>query len=438
LDFALLIFACARIGAILVPLNTRLQAEELTFMLRHSGSVMLIVDDEFLPQADRAARQVETLRCRFSTGGPAEGLLAFEQFTEPADSAPVVEMHDDDPLFLAYTSGTTGLPKAAIGTHLGVIHSVINYQRIMATNEQDRTLIAVPLFHVTGLIGQYLHMVYTGGTSVLMRRFKAEPFIAIAAEERISFLFNVPTIYVMMTSHPDFRRYTYDNLRLIAYGGAPMPPQTIEVLRSVLPGVRLHNAYGATETSSPTTVMPPHWPAEKAESVGWPVPVAEVKVVDDQGNDCPVNQPGELLIKGPMVIPGYWDNDEANKQSFIDGFWRSGDIARIDEEGYVYIMDRKKEMINRGGEKIFSVEVEHVLYTHPKILEAAVVGVPDPVFGERVKAAVVLKAGETMTSEEVKTFLSGRLANYKVPEIVDFIDTLPRNPGGKVIKKLLR
>jgi len=309
---------------------------------------------------------------------------------------------------------------------------------VMETNHHAKTLIAVPLFHVTGLIGQLMHMVLIGGTNVLMSRYQTEPFIRTIVKEKITSLFNVPTIYVMMMSHPLFHQYEYPYVKTIAYGGAPMPNETIRQLRKYFPNAVLHNAYGATETSSPTTIMPRKYPDSKIDSVGLPVPVADVKVVNEQMEECPVNEAGELLIKGPMVVEGYWNNPEANRSSFVDGYWKSGDMARIDEDGYVYIMDRKKDMINRGGEKIFSVEVENALYNHPAVLEAAVVGIPDPIFGEQVKAFVVMKEDMNVSEEEIKTFLAERLADYKVPKEVEFIRELPRNPGGKVMKGQLK
>lgn len=438
IEFALLFFACARIGAIVVPLNTRLNPKELTFMLQQSSSSLLFTDDEFAYLVQQADASVPTLKAKFIAGGERDGFLPYQYLESPSEAPPDVSVDEDDPLYIMYTSGTTGLPKGAVGSHIGVIHSVICYNRIFETTSSDRSLNAVPLFHVTGLIGQLLHMVYVGGTNVLMRRFKAEQFIRLLAEENITFTFNVPTIYVMMMSHPTFRDYRYPSLRILAYGGAPMSTQTIEQLQKEFPGVRLHNAYGATETSSPTTVMPVGYQLKKARSVGCPIPVVEVKIVNEQGQLCKPGEVGELWIKGPNVVPEYWDNPEANQKSFVGEYWCSGDLAMMDEDGFVYIMDRIKDMINRGGEKVFSVEVENVLYQHPKVLEAAVVGIPDPVFGEVVKAVIVPKEGTTVTVEEIKQFVKEHLADYKVPAVVEFWSELPRNPGGKVLKNLLR
>ncbi|MBU8908924.1 class I adenylate-forming enzyme family protein [Desertibacillus haloalkaliphilus] len=433
IEFSLVFFACAKLGAILIPLNTRLAKAELSFMIKQSGASIVFTDDEFKANLDDEL----AIDYKFLIGDDDEAFLPYSELVEDRNSYPEVDIDEDDPLYVMFTSGTTGMPKGAVGTHIGVLHSVISYQRIFQTDENDRSLDAVPLFHVTGLVGQLLHFVYIGGTNVLMRRYKGEEFNRLLSEEKITFTFNVPTIYVLMMEHPSFKNYSYESLRTIAYGGAPMSPQTIYQLKEAFPQVELHNAYGATETSSPTTVMPKGYQEKKPSSVGLPIPVIEVKVVGADG-PCQPNEVGELWVKGPNVVPSYWGNEAETKKSFVDGYWCSGDMAMIDEDGFVYIMDRMKDMINRGGEKIFSVEVENTLYNHPDILEAAVVGEPDAVFGERVKAVIVPKENAILTEEDVKVFVRNQLADYKTPEIVEFREQLPRNPGGKIIKTELK
>ncbi|WP_240613522.1 class I adenylate-forming enzyme family protein [Pueribacillus theae] len=442
IEFFLMVFASAQLGAIVVPLNTKLKEKELTFMLLHSGTKLLVSESDFKGKVDSifSKAKLPDLKQVFFVNHEDSKDTKYLPFSVLEKSTPFknsVQVDETDPLFIVYTSGTTGTPKGAIGSHIGVIHSAMNYEKILGTNEETKTLIAVPLFHVTGLIGQMLHIVLVGGTSVIMPRYQTESYIQTAAEEKVTFLFNVPTIYIMMMSHKLFRQYDFSSVKTIAYGGAPMSYETIYQLRKSFSNASLQNAYGATETSSPTTIMPASYPDSKIESVGLPVPVADLKIVNEDLEECGPNEVGELLIKGPMVVEGYWDNDEANRTAFIDGYWISGDMARMDEEGFVYIMDRKKDMINRGGEKIFSVEVENALYNHPSVLEAAVVGVPDPVYGEQVKAFIVKKEGTEVSAEELKSFLSERLARYKIPKEIDFISELPRNPGGKVLKNIL-
>ncbi|WP_158738465.1 class I adenylate-forming enzyme family protein [Alteribacillus sp. YIM 98480] len=439
-EFIHVIFACARIGAIAVPLNTRLSEEELAYMLNHASVSLLFSESSFyntISHLNTKYQWEKTWDLIMIDGEPADTNYIDYINTPLNIDRTRVNVQEEDPLFIMFTSGTTGTPKGAIGSHTGVIHSAINYREVLQEKEKVRTLIAVPLFHVTGLIGQMFYMVLIGGTSVLMKKYQTEPFIKALTEENITFLFNVPTIYVMMMSHPLFNEQPYPYLRTIAYGGAPISKATIAQLRELLPGIKLHNAYGATETSSPTTIMPVEYDDKKLSSVGLPVPVGDIKIVDEAGEDLSDGEVGELLIKGPMVVQGYWKNKEADKKSFDKGYWKSGDMAYKDEDDFIYIMDRKKDMINRGGEKIFSAEVESVLYGHPSVLEAAIVGIPDKLFGEQVKAYVVTRDNVKSNEEEIKRFLKERIADYKVPQYVDFVQELPRNPGGKVLKNKL-
>ncbi|MCM3584674.1 AMP-binding protein [Mesobacillus maritimus] len=441
MEFALLVFAIAKIGAIFVPLNTKLKEKELKYMLAQSEAKVLVSDYEFQNVVDKLKSHEEVAVQYYFTihpeGKQSGSDLSYEELTQPSKPTEI-EVNEDDPAYIMYTSGTTGLPKGAMGSHLGLVHSAMNYEQVFKTSAETKTLITIPLFHVTGLIGQLFHMVQTGGTSVIMRKYKTPEYIKRVAEENITFLFNVPAIYIMMMEHEDFHSYTYQSVNCIAYGGAPLASETFYLLRRYFSNAYLHNAYGATETHSPTTLMPQIYTEDKVKSVGLPVTVADVKIIDENGDECPAGKVGELLIKGPMVIEGYWNNEEANRKSFVDGYWCSGDLATVDQDGFVYIMDRKKDMINRGGEKIFSIEVENVLYEHPGILEAAVVGIPDKIFGETVKAVVVPKGHQSLTSDDVIQFVAERLAKYKVPTVVEFMNELPRNPGGKILKNEIK
>lgn len=441
-EYGLMTFAIAQLGAIILPLNTRLQEKEITFMLRHSRAKLIVLDEKFREKLDRI--QVEAklpdLEYKFLLNGKSEDkssqdYFLFEILKIPSMLNITEQVNEEDPLFVMYTSGTTGTPKGAMLSHIGVIHSLINFNKVLKTNQDTRTLIAVPLFHVTGLIGQLLHMVYIGGTSVLIPRYQTETAIKVMVKEKTTFLFNVPTIYIMLMSHPLFTNHDFSFVKTIASGGSTLSFNTISKLRKLFPNAKIHNAYGATETSSPTTIMPLVYDDSKLASVGLPVPVADLKIVNDTMEECGVNEVGELLIKGPMVVEGYWNNAEANKSAFIDGYWLSGDMAKIDEDGFVYIMDRKKDMINRGGEKIFSIEVENALYNHPAVLEVAVVGIPDQMYGEQIKAFIVKKEDEDATESEIQTFLQNKIANYKIPKEIAFVDELPKNSGGKILKR---
>ena len=434
--FCELMLASGRVGAIAVLLNAKLTAHEQQFILRHSGCTALVYDPEFEDKAAQLRPHLPELR--FIRADALECLPADlpASSTAARGSAAMPVVSEGDPCFLMYTSGTTGVPKGALLTHRNVIHSALNYAHVCGTTADDRTLIAIPLFHVTGLIGQFLHMMMVGGTSVLLREYSTAAFLSAAIRERVTMMFNVPAIYNLMLLKKETEQIT--TLRLALYGGAPMPPETIRKLRAMFPGLALLNAYGATETSSPATLMRPGWPEDKIRSVGRAVPGAHLIVADESGRALPPGVTGELWISGAMVIERYWENESANKESFAGPYWKSGDMAMIDEDGYVYILDRKKDVINRGGEKIYSVEIEALLAAHPGIADAAVVGVPDDIFGERVKAFVVPKDGAALSAEGIRTYVGEHFAPFKVPQEVSFVEAIPRNPGGKIMKRLLR
>lgn len=311
--------------------------------------------------------------------------------------------------------------------------------KVFGSTWEDVDLIMVPLFHVTGLHTQLAKSLFVGSTTVLMRTFKADKALEIIEAEGVTLSISVPTIYWLMLMCPDFSKRDLRTFRTIVYGGAPCPPELIQRLSKAFPGASLINAGGLTEGTSLQYALPPQDALRKAGSVGFPTPCTEFRIVDEEDRDVPSGEVGELLLKGAGIARGYWEDPEETRRTFQGGWLRTGDLAKVDEEGYLWLMDRKKDMIIRGGENIYSVEVENVLYAFPKILEAAVVGVPDPIFGEQVKAFVVLKEGQEATEEEIRAFCSKHLADYKVPKTVEILqEPLPRNPGGKVCKDLLR
>lgn len=435
--FCVALFACAHLGAIAVTLNTRLRTRELAFMLRDSGARVLLANAEWWPEV-APVRAVLPLEACYLAGGLEPGTEPLERLTGATGPPPPVAAGEDDTAAVLYTSGTTGHPKGARITHLGVVNAAITYERCLGLHDDERSLVAVPLFHVTGLVAQLLTTAHVGGTAVVMPAFDAAEAVRLLDVERITHMVAAPTVYVMMMAVPGHRA-AGRHVRSLAYGGAPTPSRTIEALRAWLPGARLHNAYGMTETHSPTTILPDADALRMASTVGRPVPTAEVRTVDPvTGRECGADEVGELRVRGPLVVPGYWGNPEASGQAIAGGWLGTGDLARVDAEGFVTIMDRIKDMINRGGEKIYCVEVEEVLCGHPGVLEAAVVGVPDPVYGEAVRACVVPRPGATVDPEDARAWVASRLARYKVPREVVVLDALPRNPGGKVVKRALR
>jgi acyl-CoA synthetase (AMP-forming)/AMP-acid ligase II len=438
-EFLVAVLAAVRAGLIIVPIGIRQRRPEIEFVLKQCGAAGLIYDAELAGNLPRRGslpelRELFVIGDGNGDGTPFASLLeghAQERATWPASG-------EEDVFCLLYTSGTTGQPKGAKLTHLGAIHSVMNYEQAMALRDGEVSVLAVPASHVTGLVAILLTMIRVCGCTVMMPAFKARDFLALAARERMTHALLVPAMYNLCLLEPDFSSYDLKSWRVGGFGGAPMPQATIARLAAALPALVLQNAYGATETTSPVTLLPPGEAAGRSDTVGKAVACAELRVMDEDGHELPPGMPGELWMAGPMVIPGYWSNPEADAAGFDGGWWKSGDIGSIDGEGYVRIHDRKKDMINRGGYKVYSIEVENVLARHPGVVECAVIPVPDDVLGERVHALVVPR-GPAPDAAELKAFCAQSLADYKVPEIVTFMDEpLPRNANGKVLKTVLR
>jgi O-succinylbenzoic acid--CoA ligase len=308
----------------------------------------------------------------------------------------------------------------------------------MSLTESDRSMLAVPVTHVTGLIANVMTVMATGAALFVLPVFKPELFLRLAAREGMTHTLMVPAMYKLLLLEPRFAEFDLSHWRIGGFGGAPMPTSTIDDMAQCLPHLQLLNAYGATETTSPTTLMPIGQTRAHADTVGAPLPCAAVIVMDEQGHELPAGEVGELWISGPMVVKGYWNDPAATAREFTAGWWHSGDLGTVDAEGYVRVLDRKKDMINRGGYKVFSTEVENVLLQIPGVIEAAVVGVPCPVLGERVHAYVHTQRKE-LDVLELKAFCAERLADYKVPEHLTLSPVpLPRNPNGKLLKRQLR
>ena len=436
-EFVTTLFAAAHIGAIAVPLSTREQTPGLAYML-NDCTAAAVVHDADMAEKLPAASLVPALRLRVSIGGASDG---SEEFTTVLSSttAPVpATVQEEDVAAIMYTSGTTGNPKGAALTHLGIAHSVMHYAIAMGLGPHDASIAAVPLSHVTGLVALVATMAHCAAKLVIMPAFKAADFLRLAARERMTHTLMVPAMYNLCLLQGDFEIHDLSVWRVGAYGGAPMPVATIASLARTIPDLTLMNCYGSTETTSPSTLMPQGETAAHSDTVGRSLACAEMAVFDDDGHEMPYGQLGEIWIKGPMVVKNYWNNPVATAANITAGFWRSGDIGSIDPEGYVKVVDRKKDMINRGGYKIYTIEVENVLYAHPAVLECAVVAKPCPVLGERVHAFVALRAPGT-AAEELKAWCATRLSDYKVPESYTLSATpLPRNANGKLVKRDLR
>ena len=437
IEFVVTLLAAVRIGAIAVPISIREQTPGLAYMLSHCAASLLVHEADLADLLPSSA-DLPALHTRIAAGGSCAGSQDFSTLLADGPAPQAAPVQEEDTTAILYTSGTTGRPKGAMLTHLGVVHSSMHYQIAMGLGSADSSICAVPLSHVTGLVALITTMLRCAGKLVIMPAFKAADFLRLAVAERMTHTLMVPAMYNLCLLQADFDRHDISSWRIGAYGGAPMPVATIATLADKVPSLTLMNCYGSTETTSPSTLMPPGQTATHNDTVGAPLACAEMRVMDSDGRELPPDTLGELWIKGPMVVRGYWDNPEATASNFTGGFWHSGDIGSIDPRGYVKVVDRMKDMINRGGYKIYTIEVENVLYAHPAVQECAVVSKPCPVLGERVHAFVMLKEAGTI-APALTEFCRLRLSDYKVPESFTFsLTPLPRNANGKLVKRDLR
>ncbi|TDC79075.1 long-chain fatty acid--CoA ligase [Actinomadura sp. 7K507] len=458
-EWSVAFFGAAAAGAVVVPLNAWWTAAELEYGLTDSGAKVLVAD------AERAGRLAEVLPglgvpcvVARADGAVPQGCEAFDDVLgdvgdAAAASLPDVALGPDDEATIFYTSGTTGRPKGALGTHRNITTNPVSLAygimsaavRGGATVEEAAvpqrrvTLLSVPFFHATGCHSVLVTSALQGGTVVMMYKWDVRGALELIERERVTGFGGVPTMAWQVLTSPDFGEFDTSSLTGVSYGGAPAAPALVDKIRERLPERVPGNGYGLTETSSVTTYNGGVNYLERPESVGPPVAVCDVKVVDPVGQEVPAGEVGELLIKGPNVIKGYWNKPEATAHAFVDGWFHSGDLARLDDDGFVYIVDRAKDMLIRGGENIYCAEVEAALYEHPAVADCAVIGVPHQVLGEEVGAVIVLRPGAAATEPDIRGFLGGRIAAFKVPVHYWFRDEgLPRNPGGKILKTRLR
>ncbi len=432
------LLACQRIGAVTVPMNPLQRAPEIAYALNQCGAIGLIYEAELECSLPDPA-ETPLLKQSWAACGPA-GAPSFEALVDAAPIAPVPVAEEDTAVIL-YTSGTTGKPKGAMLTHLGIVHSALHFMHSMDIQPSDRNLLAVPASHVTGLIANVAASLVAGAAVVFLRAFKAGPALELIEAERVTHTLIVPAMYNLFLMEPEFDRHDLSRWRIGGFGGAPMPEATIGELARRAPQLALMNGYGATEATSPSTMLPSRFAASRPDSVGLPLHCVELCAMDDEGREVPPGESGEIWMRGPHIVPGYWDNADANANNFVGGFWKSGDIGAIDSQGFVRVFDRMKDMVNRGGYKIYSIEVENVLAYHPNVMESAVIGRPCPVLGERADAVVVPKGaapGDGL-ADSIRRFAAARLSEYKVPERILFQEMpLPRNANGKVVKTILR
>jgi O-succinylbenzoate-CoA ligase len=433
-------FALAKIGAVVVPLNWRLVADELEFLLKDSGTATLVYDAAFLDTvADLYARGDRTdvhhwLHVQEDAALPSFA-ESYQHFRDQASAAePEPRAHDDDLLFIMYTSGTTGVPKGVMHSHATAIWGALTVAATTYYHEHERYLACLPMFHVGALTPLTVN-IYKGATSVVMRAFDPTRAWELIQEEQLTAGFAVPAMLTVMLQVPHLERFDHSTLRWCLVGGSPVPVPLVQAYAER--GIALHQVYGLTESCGPACLMDAENALCKIGSTGKAFFHTDVRVVDASGRDCGPNEPGEVLVRGPHVMLGYWNRPTATAEALDDGWLHTGDVAVVDTEGFVYIQDRLTDMIISGGENVSPAEIEHVLLMHPGIAEVAVIGQPNPRWGE-APFAIIVRQHAGLTEAEVLAFCQGKLAGYKHPQGVAFVDTLPRNPSGKILKRVLR
>jgi len=433
-------FAINKLGAIFLPLNYRLAPPELAYILKHSGARGIITEIEFLGAVEDIQRRLPGLGEVLVVGLSASDSRAYEPAVEGqlGTRMPTAEVGTDDVQRLMYTSGTTARPKGVPITYGNVLWKVFGHVVEFGINATDRILMSGPLYHVGAFDLPGTGVLYVGGSAVILRKFDPAEVMKTIEAEHITIIWLAPAMVNSILNMQGLEKVVTSSLRLIINGGEKMPMPLIERILNTFPNAWMADAYGLTETVSGDTFLDREHVLTKIGSVGKPVVHLDIRVADEAGRAVSTDYLGEVQLRGPKVFNGYWKDPAASAAAFVDGWFRTGDIGRIDADGFLFIEDRKKDMIVSGGENVASSEVERVLYQHGAVLEAAVVGVADPRWGEVPKAFIVLKPGQSATVEELIELCRSQLARFKVPKSIEFVTELPRNPSGKVLKRELR
>lgn len=418
-------------GFSVMPVNTKLAGPEVEYIFNHSDAKSLIYDVRL---EDIINETKHVFREKIAIGGEDQLGKILEDDT--LHFTPVA-LDEQDTSVIMYTSGTTGKPKGVMLTHRNILAAGEIWSEVMDITGNDRMLVSTPLFHCAAAHVFVVPVTYKGGTIIIEEAFSTDGTLALLQNAQPTMFFGVPAMYTILLNLPHIKEIELPTLRLFGYGAAPMPYEILKKLKETFPTIKVQNLYGQTENAPGASSLKDHHALSKIGSVGEPLPQTEVRVVDEYGNSLPTGQVGEIVVKGAQVMKGYLKNEEETARAIKDGWLYSGDLGRFDEDGLLYIVDRKKDMLIRGGENVYPVEVEEVLYQIPELLEAAVVGVPHPVYGEVPKAYVVLKEGKALTATQIMNYCATQLAKYKVPMEVEFLNELPRNASGKVLKHTL-
>ncbi|MHA7900362.1 MAG: class I adenylate-forming enzyme family protein [Henriciella sp.] len=458
-------FAALSIGAIATPMNSWWTGDELEYGLKDSGAKVAVIDPQILDRIrDHLGNLPELEKIIIARGGEAETdprILTMESLIGPATAwqdleqigLPEVELGPDDDATIMYTSGTTGRPKGALATHRAIISNMLNsmtcamrmyLRRGEAPPEpdpdvQNATLLAIPFFHATGAFAVLIPTVLRGDKIVSMYKWDAGEALPMIERERVTNVGGVPAIAWQLLEHPDRDKYDLSSIAVVSYGGAPSAPELVSTIKKRLPDAAPGNGWGMTETCATSSVNLGEDYVNRPDSAGAPPGAVEYKIVSPDGQELPAGEVGELWCKGPMNCKAYWNKPEATAETFVDGWVVTGDLARLDEEGFLYLVDRAKDMLIRGGENIYCIEVESALYDHPAVMDASVVGIPHKILGQEVGAVVQLKPGMSASEDELRAHVRNQIAAFKVPVEIQFQDEpLPRNANGKILKPILR
>jgi fatty-acyl-CoA synthase len=450
-SFVEVFFATTLTGGVGVPINFRLSAREFVYILNQSDSRILFIDAEYAEMIQSLRGQipgVEKVIVVGQAGVPCEGVAyePYESLFAESESAlesdsttfiPNVVASDEDDCVIIYTSGTTGQPKGAVLSHKNLYVNAMNLVWELECGSDFRQLVIPPLFHIAALATMIFNCIISG-TSFIHREFSPVEIMKTIEQEKINAMFLVPAMWNFLLQGNLKNEYDLSSIRKCITGGAICPLEVKRRILAAFSGAGIYDAFGQTETSPVVTCLHPEDALRRPDSVGKAVINVEIRVVDDEMQDVPVGKIGEAVYRGPVVMKEYYRNEKATRDAFYGGWFHSGDLVRQDEEGFLFVVDRKKDMIISGGENIYPAEVEEVFYLHPGVLEAAVVGMADEQWGEAVKAFVVLKPGTAVSEAELIAHCQNLIASYKKPRVIEFVDALPRNAAGKILKRVLR
>ncbi|CAM3225294.1 long-chain-fatty-acid--CoA ligase [Brevibacillus invocatus] len=446
-----LMYGVTALGALIVPLNYRLSPEELMYILQDSGAKVLFLHREFVKVAPLLKKEVPSL-LHYVLAEDEEirelGLESYEDWIQQATDQPLRyadDLHEDDVAGLFYTGGTTGRAKGVMLTHRNLISNYYHAGVLNHQNPDSRFLHAAPMFHLADGMCM-ISITNAGGSHCVIRAFSAKGFMKAVDTYKVTNTLLVPTMLNMVLNDPDYKAYDLHSLEKVTYGAAPMPYELLKRAMQEFPNIKWTQGYGMTEASPGISQLSPDYHVlddssknqRRLFSAGHAVMGVEVRIVDELGNELPVGQVGEIIARGPNIMKGYWNLPEETAAVLKNGWYHTGDMGYLDEDYFLYVVDRKKDMIISGGENIYSPEVENIIYQHPDVVEVAVIGAPDPTWGEIVLAAVVKKKGSQMTEQEIVDFMRGRVASYKIPKRIEFMEELPKSGAGKILKRHLR